>query len=140
MCTLSLHGRHWSWRDLDLLLPLLHFSAFGLGFLWQRFFGRGEPVRLRTAGVARVAGFPLGSLAKMPADLQVTAILRLDEIANFVVALPGAVFLRRIVNLADEIRVQTCVTILPEKNAIRRQAVTPGASRFLVILLDRFRQ
>src|SRR5260370_40342379 len=76
----------------------------------------------------------------MSADLQVSAKLRLDEILNFVVTLPGALFLRRIVNLADEIRVQARIAFLPQKNAIGWQAVASCAARFLVILFNRFQQ
>src|SRR5260370_27823384 len=75
----------------------------------------------------------------MSADLQVSAKLRLDEILNFVVTLPGALFLRRIVNRADEIRVQTRIAFLPQKGALGWQPVASGTARFLAILFDRFR-
>jgi hypothetical protein len=72
----------------------------------------------------------------MPADLQVPAIFRFDELPNFVVTLPGTFFLLGIVDLSDEVRVQARIAFLPEKNAIGGKAVASRASGFLIILFN----
>ena len=53
-----------------------------------------QPIRFRSANVASAAGLPLRRLAKIEADLPVPAHLVFAEIANHVIALPGALLLR----------------------------------------------
>ena len=123
--------------------------------VWPRRFGRAraccfsgfsstsadvEPVGHVAADVAHIAALPLGGLAEVSADLQMAAAGALDEAAHGVVALPGALLFRRILQLVDEIRQQAGVLGLPEQDAIGGQAVAAGAARFLVILLDGFGQ
>ncbi len=76
----------------------------------------------------------------MQTNLPMAAAVRFNESADGVVALPGALLLGRVGDLPDEVRQQASVALLPQQNAIRRKPVASGASRLLVILLDRFGQ
>ncbi len=76
----------------------------------------------------------------MQTDLPMAAALGFNKSPNRVITLPGALFLRRVSDLPDEVRQQACVALLPEQNAIRWKAVASGAPRLLVILFDRLRQ
>src|SRR6185437_5082211 len=96
--------------------------------------------RFRPAHIARAARLPLWILPKMDAYLQMAAGFRLHETANFVVPLPRAVFLCRIVDLPDEVTQRARVAFLPKQHAIRGQPVTSSAARLLIELLDRFWQ
>src|SRR5947209_7079946 len=79
-------------------------------------------------------------LAKVQTDLPVPTLWLRHEPLDLVISLPGPFLLCSIQNLADEMSVQPRIPRLPQQEAIGWQAIAPGASRFLVILLDRFRQ
>ena len=83
---------------------------------------------------------PLGSLPEVIADFFVAAIVRLHKSADGVIALPGAVALGGVGDLVGEKSEQAGVLFLPEHDAVGGLAIASGASGFLVILLDGFRQ
>src|SRR5712692_9889733 len=76
----------------------------------------------------------------MGTNLTMPATLRFGKAADCAIALPGTRLLCRVGYLLDEVRQQAGIALLPEQKAISRMPVAPGASRLLVILLDRFRQ
>ena len=65
-------------------------------------------------------------LAKMRADLTMPALARFGEAANGVIALPGALFFRRIQDLFDEVAQQARVALLPQQDAIGRLPSRPA--------------
>ena len=69
-----------------------------------------------------------------------TALGYFRETPDLVIALPRALLLRGVGDLVDEISQQADIALLPQQETVRGFAITPGASGFLVILLDRFRQ
>ena len=76
----------------------------------------------------------------MHADLAVTAALGFNEAADDAIALPAALLLGWIADLFDEMREQSRISLLPKQHAIGGKTVASRTARFLVILLDRFRQ
>ena len=68
------------------------------------------------------------------------AAAALDEAPHGVVPLPGALLLAGSFSLFDEVGQQARVLRLPQQHAIGGQPVAAGAARFLVKLLDGFRQ
>src|SRR5260370_31410615 len=99
-----------------------------------------QPVWPGDANIAVAAGFPFGSFAEVAADVALPALRGLHETLDFMVALPGALLLGRVFDLADKKPVQARILSFPEQKAISRQRVSTGAARFLVILLDTLRQ
>src|SRR5690242_1866171 len=99
-----------------------------------------EPLRLTDADIARTARTPLSNFAEMRTDLMMAAGPRFHEPANIVVTLPGTRFLGFVGQLVHEISQQAYVALLPKKQAVRRSTIATRAARFLVILLNRFRQ
>ncbi len=83
---------------------------------------------------------PLWGFSKVVADFFVAAIVRFNKRADGVIALPGAVALGGVGDLVGEKSEQTGVLFLPEHDAVGGLAIASGASGFLVILLDGFRQ
>ncbi len=59
---------------------------------------------------------------------------RIHEVADGVVSLPGALFLPGVCGLLDEVSEQADVALLPQQDAIGRQAIASGTARLLVIL------
>src|SRR5579884_1966205 len=102
--------------------------------------GHDEPVRLRAAYIAGVAGGPFWCLSKMGTDLQVPAHSALDESSDLVIPLPGPLFFCRVRDLVDKVRQQPDIALLPQQQTIRGLAIASCTPRFLVVLLDRFRQ
>src|SRR5579864_434274 len=56
------------------------------------------------------------------------------------IALPASLLFRLVGEQTDEIREKARIPSAPEQNAIGGKPVATGTSRFLVVLLDRFRQ
>ena len=72
--------------------------------------------------------------------MALAALRGLHETLDFAVTLPGAAFFNVVLDFADEKGVQADVFFLPEQEAIGGEPVTPGAARFLVVLLDALRE
>ena len=76
----------------------------------------------------------------MGTDLQMAALGDFDKSTNLVITLPRPLLFSRVSDLVNEISQQADITFLPQQQAICGFAVTPSASGFLVILLDRLGQ
>src|SRR4029077_1068434 len=99
-----------------------------------------HPFRLRPAHIARAARGPLGSFPKVEADLAMATTPRNRKVAYVPVALPCPLRFGWVSNLADKMRQQCRIALLPKQNAVGRLPVTPRPSGFLVVLLDRLGQ
>src|ERR1700689_692459 len=87
-----------------------------------------KPIESAAAGIARVAFFKFWVLAKMRANLAMTAVCRFHKIPNGVIALPGAIFFGGIGQLSNEISEQSRVSLLPKHNTVRGLSVAARAS------------
>ncbi len=76
----------------------------------------------------------------MTADFKLTAGIAFGEFEHLMEAKSSPFFLVGILDLRDEVIGERRVPLLPKQEAIGRQAVTAGATSFLIILLDAFRQ
>src|SRR5262249_46188715 len=76
----------------------------------------------------------------MQADLAMSAAGALGEVANLAISLPCSVRLSWVRDLADEVRQQGRVALLPQQNAIGWTSVASRATCFLIVLLNRLRQ
>ena len=131
--------------DLDGRVQFV-FGGFedAVGILdWPGRFGcglvdAGQPFRSTGADIADFAAIPFRGFAEMIADLFLPAFLCADKLLDVMVSLPGAVFFLGVADLIDKESPQTVVFLLPENVAVRGQAVAPGASGFLIELLDAF--
>ena len=72
----------------------------------------------------------------MHADLAVATALALRKCSDVTVSLPGPVGLRGILDLLDEVSQQSRIPALPEKYAISRLTVAPGAPGLLDVRLQ----
>src|SRR5206468_6815815 len=100
---------------------------------WSR-----KPLRRSNAHIAGTACIPFWGFTEMGTDLQMAALGDFDKSTNLVITLPRPLLFSRVSDLVNEISQQADITFLPQQKAIRGFAVTPSASGFLVILLDRF--
>src|SRR5256885_6139108 len=118
------------------------------GCLWRRDICLGgldetctiDCVRQPGADIALFARFPFGAFAEVRANLELPADIAVDEVPDFMKALPGALFFPVIADLGNEKADCCLVALLPKQEAIGGVSVAASPARFLVILLDAFRQ
>ena len=97
-------------------------------------------VRQPGTDIALFARFPFGPFAEVRANFELPADFAVDEVPDFVEALPGALFFLVIADLRNEKADSGLVALLPKQEAIGGVSVAASPARFLVILLDAFRQ
>src|SRR5256885_5242816 len=97
-------------------------------------------VRQPGTDIALFARFPFGPLAEMGANFELATDIAVDEIPDFVKALPGTLFFLVITDLRNEKADCCLVALLPEQETIGGVSVAASPARFLVILFDAFRQ
>ena len=76
----------------------------------------------------------------MHADLPVTAAFSVHKGTDKPIAFPAAFLFLLVLDLSNKECQESGVALLPKQQAIGGQAVAARAARFLVVLLDRFRQ